>query len=268
MFDLNSAADFSPNLQSAAGHPTDLEQRLGLYQVFLKLYEHHRELLDEIIELENTDNRHRLRNGWQYVQGVINGDQVTLTTNLIQDQAQIVTQPENLWVIGRDRKASLPISDKRLSRRHAIVQYVTGKGFFLIDLNSTNGTYINSEPVRRPILLKDGDRIRLGSLSFVFFLCENSRCAESIPPDVLSGISLVPSASKVRSPERSLARCETDLELQANYPDWNTPLQGSEKETSMFRKPNALQPEEAPSTSNAHLSPSQQADILDRFLNR
>lgn len=268
MFDLNSGADFSPGSQSAAGHPTDLEQRLGLYQVFLKLYEHHRELLDEIIELENTDSRPRLRSTWQYLQGVINGDQAYLMTNLIQDQTQIVAQPEDLWVIGRDRKASLPISDKRLSRRHAIVQYVAGQGFFLIDLDSTNGTYINSELVRRPTLLKDGDRIRLGSLSFVFFLCENSRCAELIAPDVLANINLVPSASKTRSPEEPPALHETDVDLKANQPDWDAPLQSSEKETSMFRKPAALQQEDAPAPSNAHLSPSQQADILDRFLNR
>ncbi len=266
MFDLNSIADFSPNLQSAAGHPTDLEQRLGLYQVFLKLYEHHRELLDEIIELENTDNRHRLRGVWQYVQAVINGDQVYLMTNLLPDQTQIVTQSENLWVIGRDRKASLPIPDKRLSRRHAIVQYVAEKGFFLMDLDSTNGTFVNSELVRRPILLKDGDRIRLGSLSFVFFLCESSRHAEPIPPDVLSSINLVPSTSKARPPEESPAIGATALE--ARPPDWDAPLQGGEKETSMFLKPSTRQRAEAPAPSNSQLSSSQQADILDRFLNR
>jgi pSer/pThr/pTyr-binding forkhead associated (FHA) protein len=266
MFDLNPIADFSPNLQSPGGHPTDLEQRLGLYQVFLKLYEHHRELLDEIIELENTDNRHRLRGVWQYLQAVINGDQAYLMTNLLQDQTQIVTQLENLWVIGRDRKASLPIPDKRLSRRHAIVQYVADKGFFLIDLNSTNGTFVNSELVRLPVLLKDGDRIRLGSLSFVFFLCESSRHAEPISPDLLSSINLVPSTSKTCPPEESPAIGAT--ERAAHHPDWDTPLQGSEKETSMFLKPAAHQREEASEPSNSQLSSSQQADILDRFLNR
>jgi pSer/pThr/pTyr-binding forkhead associated (FHA) protein len=265
MFDLNSIADFSPNLQSPAGQPPDLEQRLGLYQVFLKLYEHHRELLDEIIELENTDNRHRLRGVWQYVQAVVHDDQVYLMTNLLPDQTQLVTQPENLWVIGRDRKASLPIPDKRLSRRHALIQYGADKGFFLIDLNSTNGTFVNSELVRQPVLLKDGDRIRLGSLSFIFFLCESSRHAETIPSDVLSTVSLVPSAIKTCPPPQP-ARNET--ELTANQPDWDAPLQGSEKETSMFLKPTAHQREEDPQANNTHLSPSQQADILDRFLNR
>ncbi len=266
MFDLNALADFSPNLQSPAGQPTDLEQRLGLYQVFLKLYEHHRELLNEIIELENTDNRHRLRGVWQYVQGVIHGDQTYLITNLLQDQTQVVTQSENLWVIGRDRKASLPISDKRLSRRHAIVQYVADKGFFLIDLNSTNGTFINGEPVRCPVLIRDGDRIRLGSLSFVFFLCESSRCAEPISPDVLASINLVPSASKPR-PTEALPTLGT-TELEPNQPGWDAPLPCGEKETSMFLKPAAHQREQAPEPSNLQLSPSQQSDILDRFLNR
>ncbi|MBM0740189.1 FHA domain-containing protein [Phormidium sp. CLA17] len=268
MLDLNSLADFSPNSQSAAGHSTDLEQRLGLYQVFLKLYEHHRELLDEIIELENTDNRNRLRGVWQYVQAVINGDQVYLTTNLLQDQTQIVTQSENLWVIGRDRKASLPIPDKRLSRRHAIVQYVADKGFFLMDLDSTNGTFVNNEPVRRPVLLKDGDRIRLGSLSFIFFLCESSRCAEPIPLSVLSSVKLVSPILETRQLEESPAMGAIELSLKAKQSDWDAPLQGGEKETSMFLKPTTRQQNEAPEPKHPQLSPSQQADILDRFLNR
>jgi pSer/pThr/pTyr-binding forkhead associated (FHA) protein len=269
MFDLNSQVDCLPNSQGAAGNPPDLDQRLGLYQVFLKLYEHHRELLDEILDLENTSDRHRLRSVWQYMQGVVNGDQAYLTTNLLQDHTEIVTQPQNLWTIGRDRKASLPILDKRLSRRHALIQYVPGKGFSLIDLNSTNGTYINSEPVRRPVLLKDGDRIRLGSLSFIFFVCDRSRQADPIPPELLAGINLVSAGSQTSSPKEAPVTGETDQALEANNPDWDTPLQGNEKETSMFLKPIARHQEKVPQPSDPpQLSPAQQSDILDRFLNR
>ena len=50
MLDSHSLAEYSSQVLNASGN-TELEQRLGLYRVFLKLYEHHRSLLDEILDL-------------------------------------------------------------------------------------------------------------------------------------------------------------------------------------------------------------------------
>lgn len=258
MFDSNLIADLTP--ESSNMGSSDLNQRLGLYRVFLKLYEHHRELLDEILDLENTGDRSRGRGVWQYVQGVVEGENVYLTTNLIQDKSQLLMQSQQTWIIGRDRKAGISVQDKRLSRRHAMIQYAENQGFFLVDLNSTNGTYLNGEAIRRPVLLKDGDRIRLGSVSVIFFLCSTVRTLEATPADLLSQLNDTPNTSDSESPLRS---------EDALPAEWDEPLPGSEKETSMFLKPSALNKEPVPVESDtSDLSTDQKADILDRFLNR
>ena len=170
MIDSHSLAEYSSHLLTASNN-TELEQRLGLYRVFLKLYEHHRSLLDEILDLENTGIKSRVQASAQYVQGVIQGQQVYLTTNLLRGKSQSLTQLQNIWLVGRDSKAALSLQDKRLSRTHAVIQYVRNQGFYLIDLNSTNGSFVNGEPVRNAVLLKEGDQIRLGSISFHFYIC-------------------------------------------------------------------------------------------------
>ncbi|MBI4784924.1 MAG: FHA domain-containing protein [Oscillatoriophycideae cyanobacterium NC_groundwater_1537_Pr4_S-0.65um_50_18] len=162
----------------------DLQHRLSLYQVFLKLYEHHRGLLDEILHLENSGSKSLAGVTLPYVQGVLLEGRVHLATNLLQGKTQALVQPQQVWVLGRDpHKASIAIQDSRLSRCHAAIQYVAGQGFFLVDLGSRNGSFINGERVWRSTLLKDGDRVRLGSLSFVFFICQTAQVLAPLSPE-------------------------------------------------------------------------------------
>lgn len=58
-----------------------------------------------------------------------------------------------------------------LSRRHAMVRR-TGTGYELIDLASTNGTWLNNEPLvpNTPYPLSNGSQVRLGRMRlFLFF---------------------------------------------------------------------------------------------------
>ncbi|WP_416670045.1 FHA domain-containing protein [Egbenema bharatensis] len=163
----------------------ELQHRLRMYQVFLKLYEHHRGLLDEILSLEHSGSKTLSQVPLPYLQGVIVEQEVSLTTNLLQGKTQTLVQPQNTWVIGRDpRRVSLPIQDARLSRCHAALKYVEHAGFYLIDLGSRNGSYVNGEPIRRPRLLCDGDRIRLGSLTLVFFLNQTVQSLPDLSPEL------------------------------------------------------------------------------------
>jgi pSer/pThr/pTyr-binding forkhead associated (FHA) protein len=60
--------------------------------------------------------------------------------------------------------------DAGVSRRHAKI-ILLGSGLnYIMDLSSTNGTFINGEPSEplRHTLLKDGDRIDLGELKLAF----------------------------------------------------------------------------------------------------
>jgi hypothetical protein len=56
-----------------------------------------------------------------------------------------------------------------VSRRHAELQYVGG-GWFVMDLDSTNGTLLNGSelPPKVPTPLSEGDRLALGELEIVF----------------------------------------------------------------------------------------------------
>ncbi len=242
----------------------DLDQRLGLYRVFLKLYEHHRELLDEILDLENSENRYRPRGNWQFIQGVIQENQVDLITNLLRDRTEVLVQPQNWWIVGRDRNAGISFPDKRLSRRHALVQYVADQGFYLLDLNSTNGSYVNGEPVRRPMLLKDGDRVRLGSLSFTFFLCQDSRQLAPISTEVLQSLGIPQWAI---DPSTTPQPAATNLSVEVDNLAETAPP-NCDRETFMFLKSSDDPDEEVHESVLPELSSAQKAEILDRFLNR
>jgi len=65
-------------------------------------------------------------------------------------------------VIGRGRSADLVIAEATISRAHASVGF-DGRGFFIQDLGSTNGTMVNGARADRQNL-KNGDEVRMGKL--------------------------------------------------------------------------------------------------------
>lgn len=165
----------------------ELQQRLNLYQVFLKLYEHHQGLLNEILSLEHSGSKALASVTVPYIQGVVLGQDVHLVTNLVQSKTRALFQPQHTWIIGRNlQRAGIPIQDKRLSRFHAAIRYVNEQGFYLIDLDSRNGSFVNGELIRHPTFLKDGDRVRLGSLTFSFFLCQSAERLNPIAADLFT----------------------------------------------------------------------------------
>lgn len=156
----------------------ELERRLCLYQTFLKLYEHHGSLLDEIIELE-TLNPSSVGVKSFYFQGVVDNSCVYVTTNLCRGQTLCLKQPQSIWTLGRDKDSGIHLVDSYASRSHAAIYYKEQK-FHLVDFNSTNGSYVNGERIFESIELKDGDHIRLGSTTFDFFLNESTRILPTV----------------------------------------------------------------------------------------
>lgn len=71
-------------------------------------------------------------------------------------------------VIGRGHQNHIVIIDDGISRTHCRLIQLPGGEVMLEDLNSTNGTFVNSEKVTRRIL-KDGDKIQVGSTSILKF---------------------------------------------------------------------------------------------------
>ena len=70
-------------------------------------------------------------------------------------------------LLGRGDQADIMLEDSFASASHArLVPH--GDVIVLEDLGSTNGTYLNDEPLRGPQPLHPGDRIRIGDSNFTF----------------------------------------------------------------------------------------------------
>jgi hypothetical protein len=70
-------------------------------------------------------------------------------------------------VLGRGDQADIQLQDTFASSQHARLA-PQGDVMVLEDLGSTNGTYLNEEPLRGPQPLHPGDKIRIGDSSFTF----------------------------------------------------------------------------------------------------
>jgi pSer/pThr/pTyr-binding forkhead associated (FHA) protein len=71
------------------------------------------------------------------------------------------TQLADAIEIGRDASTNLALDDDQASRRHARVS-AQGDLAVVEDLGSTNGTYVNGQPIEGPRVVRPGDRIRVG----------------------------------------------------------------------------------------------------------
>jgi two-component system, cell cycle response regulator len=68
---------------------------------------------------------------------------------------------DRAMVIGRGSDCDLRINDHSVSRRHARIQ-PGADGYYVTDLQSTNGTFVNDTPALRT-RLEDGDYLRVGN---------------------------------------------------------------------------------------------------------
>jgi molecular chaperone DnaK (HSP70) len=70
--------------------------------------------------------------------------------------------------IGRGEENGLQIRDIKVSRLHAEL-HATSENLILVDLNSTNGTFVNGErlPANQPVEIKPNDELRFGNTRFI-----------------------------------------------------------------------------------------------------
>jgi len=77
-------------------------------------------------------------------------------------------------VIGRRVDATVPVDDARISRNHAAIDVQCGL-HYLVDLGSTNGTYLNGRRIQGAAPVSVGDEVRVGSLAFRIALLDQVR---------------------------------------------------------------------------------------------
>lgn len=87
-------------------------------------------------------------------------------------------RPGRVYLIGRISVADIRVPDNMVSRNHCKIEF-RGDKWFVVDLNSSNGTFVNDDRVDSAEL-KPGDLLRMGQTSFRFALV-GAEVAEAVP---------------------------------------------------------------------------------------
>ena len=101
-----------------------------------------------------------------------------LIASITTDRGAAFALVEDEQSIGRDASNAIAVPDGSISVRHARITR-TPAGFFIEDIGSRNGTFVNSEKVTEKRLLVDNDLIRLGKVIFTFNVAAEIRQSET-----------------------------------------------------------------------------------------
>jgi serine phosphatase RsbU (regulator of sigma subunit) len=91
------------------------------------------------------------------------------------------------FTVGRKVDKDLVIADPRVSREHAQIMK-EGQDFFLVDLGSKHGTFVNGERIQRQ-KLERGDRLEFGARDSVYILFNPAEATSNTAREFLSQIS-------------------------------------------------------------------------------
>lgn len=135
------------------------------------------EQVADVIDPILTAQNHCYRTDW-YVQGIVAEDRAFLSTNINPDRAIQVTLCSTRWLLGQGSRCTVVMPQPGIADCHAALNFDPLRGFFLTDLGTGGGTWVNGRrlaPAQRHYL-QDGDLVKLGSLRFEFLqqCCDQS----------------------------------------------------------------------------------------------
>jgi hypothetical protein len=130
----------------------------------------------------------RYRTSRYYIQAVVIGRSTFLATNLIPEQSVHFTAISSCWAVGRNATCAIPVYERSVSRCHAVIGRHAEEGFYISDLGSSNGTWVNGDrlPTSARYPLRHGDVVRLGRIDLEFFITLPMRSSESVFEDTCS----------------------------------------------------------------------------------
>lgn len=112
--------------------------------------------------------------------------------------------------IGRDSQCEIHLSDSETSRNHAVVE-VRGGHYWIRDLGSSNGTFVNDRKVEERRLYH-GDRIQIGKQTLLFF--QKNKSSHNLDGEV----AIVPSSHDDQS--QIVGRMPVDASLVDRSVHW------------------------------------------------
>lgn len=107
----------------------------------------------------------------------------------------------------REQACNLPLEDQIVSRRHARITRDAKGAWWIEDLQSKNGTFVNDELIKRTRLVT-GDRIGIGGCRLVFAAgpAESRVVLSDTPSDVSSQTSAFSATQRLVLPQQRLER--------------------------------------------------------------
>ncbi len=119
------------------------------------------------------------------------------------------------WVVGRDPdECEFALEDPSASRRHLVLRS-TADGILLENLSETNPTQVNGKPVEKPLLLNQGDTVKIGGGLFRFYATTEAQVTEK--DEELHDTIFEDEEEKRFRPKNELAEIDFDLMGQGRW---------------------------------------------------
>ena len=124
-------------------------------------------------------------------------------------QEQPLNRERERILIGRDALSDIRIASDLVSRHHALI-VISSKGVTLVDLGSTNGTFVDGREIKQRVL-QDGQVIGIGDCQIEYLAGDERQAAIE---DVESTNEFQPDDADSESPEEGLDAELHSLELE------------------------------------------------------
>jgi two-component system, cell cycle response regulator len=115
-------------------------------------------------------------------------------------------------VLGRGNDCDIRINDHSVSRRHARIQ-PGADGYFAVDLQSTNGTFVNDVPASM-CKLQDGDYLRVGNCIYRFLAGGN---VEAEYHEEIYRLTIIDGLTDINNKRYLLEFLDRELSRSARY---------------------------------------------------
>jgi len=104
-----------------------------------------------------------------------------MVVNAGKASGQAIPIKVNQFTIGRDPQCNLRPASAMISKKHCALIVRNGE-VFLRDFESTNGTFLNDQPVKGEVAIKNDDMLKVGPLSFKVLLETTVAPSKPTPP--------------------------------------------------------------------------------------
>jgi pSer/pThr/pTyr-binding forkhead associated (FHA) protein len=210
----------------------------------------------------------------------VRNEVVSMKVNLVVaegvHQGKVIPIKLAQFVIGRDPQCHLRPSSASISKRHCVL-LVDANKVMLRDLDSTNGTFVNDEPLKGQVEVHHADRLKIGPLLFTLQVERTPSVATPTPmpatvvpaeedPDAAFADMLLEGSGEGdgSAPAASAGSADSTVLDMAAVPENPELQQKPEKPINTFYRPGGGK-EKAKADANT----SQAAkNILDKYLRR